>query len=353
MTHPRRLLGFCVMALVSLALLAGCGGRKAPDSAVVKTPPPEALELELQPGPEIPLPPPLNGRLLVDAREYPWSALGRLNTGGRGFCTGIMIGPDRVLTEAACLYDSRSGRWWPKPDLHFVAGYQRDSYLANSPVAGTQIAPGYNPAGGASLSNLTSNWAVVTLQAAIGLQTGWLGVNWADRGTQAAFSQGRRLLLQAGYRRDLPHAIWVHFGCPPGGGQTLAGASAICAAVPGERPLPQFYFDGGSLKVLGNRYRPAPPSGAGWSQPAAFGGGLGAGGQPPRQSGSAHPLPQQSVDSLLRQLGVLKTPEGSVNKTASRAAIRQFQKDSRLPVTGLPSQALLGDLLESVRRRGR
>ena len=62
--------------------------------------------------------------MIVEAMEYPWSALGRLNTGGRGFCTGILIGPRLVLSQAHCLYFGVEGRWRTPNELHFVAGYQ-------------------------------------------------------------------------------------------------------------------------------------------------------------------------------------------------------------------------------------
>src|SRR3546814_19171785 len=100
------------------------------------------------------------------------------------------VGPAQVLTQARCLYSGREGRWFHPLELHFIAAYQSDSFLADSKIAGFTVAPGFNPLAGSSLANLTSNWALVTLQQPIGEETGWLGLQWASAAFTAAPPRG-------------------------------------------------------------------------------------------------------------------------------------------------------------------
>ncbi len=139
------------LLLFALAALGACAPAEPP--APPAPPPPEAAP----PSPAPLAPPPLldrHGRLIVEAMEYPWSALGRLNTGGRGFCTGILIGPRLVLSRAHCLYNGTEGRWWATNELHFVAGYQRDTFLIHAGVAGYEVAPEFS--GGAGATSLAA-----------------------------------------------------------------------------------------------------------------------------------------------------------------------------------------------------
>ena len=53
-----------------------------------------------------------------------WQAVGRLNLGARGFCTGALIAPDLVLTAAHCLYDKDTGARIDDRDIEFLAGWR-------------------------------------------------------------------------------------------------------------------------------------------------------------------------------------------------------------------------------------
>jgi hypothetical protein len=154
--------------------------------------------------------PSLQNPIVVDAMLYPWSTLGRVNTGGQGHCTGVLISELHVLTRAHCLYNATEGRWWSPSDLHFVAGYQRDSYRVHSGVRRIHVAPRYK-GGRAVLANLEHDWAVLWLFRPIGREAGWIGLQRHGRSTVARLERGEAYFLRSGgaYRKP---CLWSSAG---------------------------------------------------------------------------------------------------------------------------------------------
>lgn len=297
--------------IAALLLLQACAAPPPPAPAPGAAVPPAAA-----PAPGAPTA--LDGRLQVDAQEYPWSALGRLNLAGRSFCNGILIGPQQVLTQARCLYAAREGRWFRPLELHFIAAYQSDSYLADSAIADFTVAPGFTPGGGTSLTNLTNNWAVVSLSAPIGRSTGWLGVEWDNPRLKAAAEAGRAAYLRAGYRNDWPHAVSLYFGC----GGAESGLASTCSATPSELALPAFVLNGGELRVLGDHFlRSASQSDdlARVSNTRLSGDRLGRA-TPPGGGGTVGRRPSATVTQLLEALGYEVT--GGAIDAAAAAFLR-------------------------------
>lgn len=72
-----------------------------------------------------------------------WAAVGRIDLGGRGFCTGTLIEPDIVLTAAHCLYDKATGAAMPAAELTFLAGWRNGRAEAYRGVTAAVPHPDY------------------------------------------------------------------------------------------------------------------------------------------------------------------------------------------------------------------
>jgi protease YdgD len=143
-------------------------------------------------------------RRIIEDDGPPWTAVGRVNRRTGGFCTGILIAPDKVLTAAHCLWNRRTGKWLPTADLHFLPGYRMGSYLAHQPVATVRRAPDIVMDEQGRSRDMSKDWAVLVLREALPPMAILVPVPVAGRAEIEAIAAGHAL-VRAGYSQDRPH----------------------------------------------------------------------------------------------------------------------------------------------------
>ncbi|MEP4198463.1 MAG: trypsin-like serine protease [Aliishimia sp.] len=82
-------------------------------------------------------------RLETSEQGRGWDAVGRLDIGGEGFCTGSLIAPDLVLTAAHCLYDKQTGQRINHENIEFLAGWRNGRASAYRNVRRAVVHPDY------------------------------------------------------------------------------------------------------------------------------------------------------------------------------------------------------------------
>lgn len=97
----------------------------------------------------------------VDAAA--WEAVGRLNIGGTGFCTGALIAPDMVLTAAHCLFDKKTGARIDHSQVEFLAGWRNGRASAYRDVRRALVHPDYDFGGGLTSGVVRNDLALLEL----------------------------------------------------------------------------------------------------------------------------------------------------------------------------------------------
>jgi protease YdgD len=194
------------------------------------------------------LPPPAPPPVVAPPRA-PLNAIGRINRQRGGFCSGILIAPDKVLATAHCLWDARLGRWTAPADLHFQAGYHLGSDLAHRTGTAIEHPAGIEMTERGLPRRAVDDWAILILDRPIGVESAVRPVELAHLESPLRI-RDLGVLLRAGYGPRQPHAL-ASARCKA---VTKFSASVLlhdCGATFAEAGFPILVETSGGWRVLG------------------------------------------------------------------------------------------------------
>lgn len=96
-----------------------------------------------------------------------WEAVGRLDIGGTGFCTGTLIAPDLVLTAGHCLFEKDTGDQIDPQTIEFLAGWRNGRASAYRNVRRAVVHPEYVFGGDNSPGRVRNDLALLQLSRPI------------------------------------------------------------------------------------------------------------------------------------------------------------------------------------------
>lgn len=171
-----------------------------------------------------------------------WDAVGRLNFGNKGFCTGALIEPDLVLTAGHCLFDKETGARIDPAQIEFLAGWRNGRAVAYRGVRLAVAHPDYVYGGGDNIDRVPNDVALLQLDQAIRLPsvTPFATAHQPQRGDQVGI---------VSYARDRSEAPSLQEAC-----QVLAQRNNMlmlsCDVDFGSSGAPVFALEGGVARVV-------------------------------------------------------------------------------------------------------
>jgi len=105
---------------------------------------------------------------LTDREDlFGWEAVGRLNLGKSGYCTGTLIDNDLVLTAAHCVFDPKTKTFIPPANVTFQAGLRDGKFIEEAKAAKIAVHANYNPRARISNEYVRHDVALIKLEKAI------------------------------------------------------------------------------------------------------------------------------------------------------------------------------------------
>ncbi len=102
-------------------------------------------------------------RLTTRSDVFGWEAVGRVDIGSDGFCTGVLLRSDIVLTAGHCLFDPDTGKRNDPTGIIFKAGMRDGKSVAVRKVARGVVHPLYQYKGDDGLQQIRHDVALLQL----------------------------------------------------------------------------------------------------------------------------------------------------------------------------------------------